>query len=764
MRQSGAYAPLPLASPRGGAHIPGAAMSSEVEGRRRAGGRGWSAFLAAGGAVVVVRGGLVALGDAGRPVASPALALDALLPAAAALLMAHVSWRARRLSARLAGAWGALAGAWAAYAGSEALSSFLGASFDTPPGSYVGVALYLVFFPLFLLGLLGLPSVPLTRQERVPLVLDTLIVLLGATLILYVLLVRPALGTGPHQPLRLLMTVAAPAGDLVVLWAFLTLALQHRGRSLPPVLALLGASALCLTATDLLYAYALVWKVPGLWRALGPGWAAAHVLAALASVRQLLEPGDAGARPAARLPARPSRASLYLAYSCLGGVVLVLAGERTSRIGVLGGGLVLAILALVLARKAIGMAEGERLRGELVKARDTLEERVAERTAELEATNLALAAEIEDRKKAEQRITLEVRRLAALRAIDQAITGSFDLGVTLDVFLEKTVVQLGVDAAAVLLLDPVSMTLATRARRGFRGERLGPEPTPIGEGYAGTAALERRLVEVPDVAARPDVPARRRTHESEGFRSCWASPLVARGQVKGVLEVYARGPVETGADWLEFLGTLAGQGAIAVDSTALLERTQRSNVELARAYDSTLRGWALALELRDHETQGHSVRVTETTLRLARALDLGDDELVNVRRGALLHDIGKIAIPDRILLKQGPLTEPEWEVMRRHPVHAFELLSHVSYLRPALDIPYCHHERWDGAGYPRGLAGEQIPLAARLFSVVDNWDALSFERPYRPAWPAARVRGFLEESAGSLLDPEAVRLFLELGG
>ena len=195
---------------------------------------------------------------------------------------------------------------------------------------------------------------------------------------------------------------------------------------------------------------------------------------------------------------------------------------------------------------------------------------------------------------------------------------------------------------------------------------------------------------------------------------------------------------------------------------SLFENLQRSNLELALAYDVTLEGWSRALELRDRETQGHTVRVAELTVHLAREVGIPDGEIAHVRRGALLHDIGKMGIPDAILLKPGPLTEEEWVVMRRHPVYAFNLLSPVEFLRPALDIPYCHHERWDGTGYPRGLKGEEIPLAARVFSVIDSWDALSFERPYRSAWPPERVRAHLEAQAGTQFDPRIIRIFLGL--
>ncbi len=184
--------------------------------------------------------------------------------------------------------------------------------------------------------------------------------------------------------------------------------------------------------------------------------------------------------------------------------------------------------------------------------------------------------------------------------------------------------------------------------------------------------------------------------------------------------------------------------------------------ELSEAYDETMAGWIRALDLRDHETEGHTQRVTDLTVRLARELGLAETALVHVRRGALLHDIGKIGVPDAILRKPGPLTDEEIRIMREHPTHAYEMLKAITFLRPALDIPHCHHERWDGQGFPRGLSGEDIPLPARIFAVVDVWDALLYDRPYRRAWPRERVRGHLASLAGTHLDPRVVAAFLDL--
>ena len=192
------------------------------------------------------------------------------------------------------------------------------------------------------------------------------------------------------------------------------------------------------------------------------------------------------------------------------------------------------------------------------------------------------------------------------------------------------------------------------------------------------------------------------------------------------------------------------------------EQLQQSHIQLTQAYDETLMGWSRALELYDKETSGHSRRVTEMAVRLARAMDFSEEELVHVRRGALLHDIGKMAIPDGILLKPESLTNEEREIMQQHPSYAYQMLAPITYLHPALDIPYCHHERWDGDGYPRGLKGEQIPLSARIFAVVDVWDALRSDRPYHAAWPEEKALTYICKQAGRQFDPQVVEVFIQV--
>ena len=232
--------------------------------------------------------------------------------------------------------------------------------------------------------------------------------------------------------------------------------------------------------------------------------------------------------------------------------------------------------------------------------------------------------------------------------------------------------------------------------------------------------------------------------------------------MKGVLELFSRTPLDADKDWLEFLEAITDQGAIAIDNSTMFDRLQRSNIDLSVAYDNTIEGWSRAMDMRDKETEGHSQRVTEMSVRIAQQMGIRDEDLVHIRRGALLHDMGKLGIPDSILLKPGKLTEEEWVIMKKHPEYAYEMLYPIDYLHPALDIPYCHHEMWDGTGYPQGLQGEKIPLAARIFAAVDVWDALCSDRPYRPAWPMQKVIDHIRSLSGTHFDPEVVEAFFQL--
>jgi PAS domain S-box-containing protein len=354
-----------------------------------------------------------------------------------------------------------------------------------------------------------------------------------------------------------------------------------------------------------------------------------------------------------------------------------------------------------------------------------------------------------------------LRRLAALSDIDQVISSNFNLRISLDMLLDQVINQLEVDAADILLYNPALHLLQFFAGRGFQTHAYDHTQLRLGEGYAGRAALERRIINIQPLGEQTDNPRFTRALPVEPFTSFYAVPLSAKGQIKGVLEIFQRSLLEPDSEWLDFLNTLAGQAAIAIDVATLFENLERSNTELTLAYDATIEGWSRALDLRDKETEGHTQRVTEITVRLGRAFGLDEKELGQVRWGALLHDIGKMGIPDSILFKPSRLTDEEWVKMKKHPVYAYEMLSPVRYLRSALDIPYCHHEKWDGTGYPRGLKGEQIPLTARIFAVVDVWDALRSNRPYRLAWPEEKVLAHIRSLSGAHFDPQVVKAFFE---
>lgn len=353
-----------------------------------------------------------------------------------------------------------------------------------------------------------------------------------------------------------------------------------------------------------------------------------------------------------------------------------------------------------------------------------------------------------------------LQRLYALHAIDMAISASLDLRVTLNILLEHVTTQLHTDAATVLLLNSSTGILEYAASRGFRSRTIKQTRLRIGEGHAGRAVLERRIINVPNVMKTDDPCVRSQILAGEVFLAHHAVPLIIKGHVKGVLEVFHRTELDPDPEWLEFFEALAAQAAIAIDNASLFDELQRSNIELTLAYDTTLEGWSHALDMRDKETEGHTLRVTEMTVKLARSMGMSEPEIVHIRRGALLHDIGKMAISDTVLLKPGPLNKDEYEIMCRHPAYAYEMLKPILFLRHALNIPYCHHEKWDGTGYPRMLKGEQIPLEARIFAVVDVWDALRSDRPYRPAWSEQQTLEYILNESGRHFDPKVVKAFV----
>jgi GAF domain-containing protein len=353
-----------------------------------------------------------------------------------------------------------------------------------------------------------------------------------------------------------------------------------------------------------------------------------------------------------------------------------------------------------------------------------------------------------------------LRNVEALREIDASITGSVDLFITLRVILDKVKTQLGVDAADFLLLDVHSNTLNYAESAGFRTPPI-RRISVTEDSDCAAAVRNRQMVLFPNLNERNGGRCEA-TLSGDTFTGYVGVPLIANDQVKGVLEVFQRAPLDAGKEWVSFLNALGTQAAIAIDNSELFTNLQRTNQELSQAYESTLEGWARALELRDQETQGHARRVVSMTVRLGRLLGVPEEDLIHLRRGALLHDIGKMAIADAILLKPGQLTPEEWALMKLHPVHAYRMLSPIAFLRRALDIPYAHHEKWDGTGYPLGLKGEDIPRWARIFAIVDVWDALRSKRPYRHSWQDDEVRAYLKEQSGRQFDPRIVDAFMAI--
>lgn len=365
-----------------------------------------------------------------------------------------------------------------------------------------------------------------------------------------------------------------------------------------------------------------------------------------------------------------------------------------------------------------------------------------------------VSIETTERKLAEMNFRRQIERLHSLRAIDLAILSTTDLSFTLRTILEEARARLRAQGACIRFFNQASLQLEVAASSGTLSR---DDNVHINDAVIGKAARERKTVSVPDTVAAgvaPFLPA--------GVHAIYSTPLVAKGQLTGVFTVTFDSTFEADHDWIDYFETVAGQASMAIEAGHMFEELQRSHIDLRLAYDTTIEGWSRALDLRDKETEGHTQRVTELTVKLARAAGIPEEEIVHIRRGALLHDIGKMGVPDHILLKPDKLTDEEWVIMRRHPTYAYELLRPIEYLRDALDIPYCHHEKWDGSGYPCGLKGEQIPLAARLFAVVDVWDAIRSDRPYRSGWDEERALAFIRSVSGTHLDPRAVGLFMQV--
>jgi putative nucleotidyltransferase with HDIG domain len=353
-------------------------------------------------------------------------------------------------------------------------------------------------------------------------------------------------------------------------------------------------------------------------------------------------------------------------------------------------------------------------------------------------------------------------QVQAVAGVGSVINSSLGLGRVLEEVMDALIVLMRAERGF-LMLKERDGNLEVRIARDAAHHDLTEDAFIISRSVVGRvveqgeAVLTLNAQEDPRFGAQTSITAHH-------LLSILCAPLKLKEELIGV--IYVDNRAQAGIfknDDLELIASFSNQAAVAIDNARLIDELQDKNRELEEAYQATLEGWVLALDLRDKETEGHTIRVTRLTETLAKSMGIREAELIHIRRGALLHDIGKMAIPDGILLKPGALTAEERTLIEKHPVYAFEMLSPIKFLNPALDIPYCHHEKWDGSGYPRGLSGEDIPLAARIFSVVDVWDALVSDRPYRKGLQPDDVKGKIRDDAGAHFDPRVVDAFLALG-
>ncbi len=347
--------------------------------------------------------------------------------------------------------------------------------------------------------------------------------------------------------------------------------------------------------------------------------------------------------------------------------------------------------------------------------------------------------------------------LQAIASLSSALRTAPGLNEMLPVIVNEIANLVNCDCETIEIIDPKSGDAVVEAAYGM-WEKLIGERQRSGTGMNAVIGATRQ----PFLTSNLEKDGRAFYHEwaRYGIVGCAGLPMVAQEKLIGFIWIGRKS--EISRKELRLMSAVTDIAANAIYRSALHEQTRKTAAELAEAYETTLEGWAQALELRERETAGHSKRVIKYTVTLAKVFGYNGNDLINIRRGASLHDIGKMGIPDDILLKKGPLTPQEWKVMRKHPVYAYRLLSRIPYLTPALDIPYYHHEKWDGTGYPNGLKGTDIPLPARIFSVIDVWDALSSNRPYRKAWPPDQVIQYLKDQAGKQFDPDIVNAFIDL--
>lgn len=356
------------------------------------------------------------------------------------------------------------------------------------------------------------------------------------------------------------------------------------------------------------------------------------------------------------------------------------------------------------------------------------------------------------------------KELSTLLKVSSSLASTRDLKEVLQIAVESAADMLGLNTGAVYTLEKGELRLGA-AVPPISGElpdehlRACLDDHP----HIKQAVVTKAPVYLRDAREATLTKAESVIVQQRGLISIFYVPLLLKENAIGVFILGTTDNIRpfTSSE-IDLSNVLAFQVSLAIANARLYKTAQEAIDHLTQAYDATLEGWSRMLDMRDHLTDEHTHRVADLTVALASKMGIPESELRHIRRGALMHDIGKIGIPDGILQKPNILSEDELKIMQSHPEKAYQVLSQIEYLAPAMDIPYCHHERWDGTGYPRGLKGEEIPLAARLFAVVDVFDALTSNRPYRKAWSKEEALRYIEEQSGKHFFPEAVKAFIEM--
>ena len=407
-----------------------------------------------------------------------------------------------------------------------------------------------------------------------------------------------------------------------------------------------------------------------------------------------------------------------------------------------------AITPLVAREKVIGMI-GFAKKGELISS----DVHLLQAVAEISSQAFYAADLLQDN-------ATQIQRLSTFRKIDDSILTHFSTQDLIEILLKEFTNNLDTDAASVTVYDNETQRLEFYSESGLENndERYLEEACAYAKDHDSILVIQNTKSGIDSQRAFP-VHHPIHDHALIGYAM---APLRNMGQLMGIVEVFSRKEINWDREKIQFFEALVKQTAIAIDKVNMVVNLKKSNIELIKSYEETLEGWSRAMDVRDHETENHTQRVTSLTIKMGERLGLSDEQLIQMRRGALLHDIGKLGVPDNILLKKGKLTDEEWEIMRQHPATAAELIKPIAFLAPAITIPYFHHEKWDGSGYPQGLSAGEIPIEARIFSIVDVWDALSSDRPYRKALSHFEVANYIFSQSGSHFDPQLVSTFLDL--